>query len=101
VADEGGDVGTRNSRMTSAYRMMPSDTARRVRGVGILASPLAEAWRSPTPSRRQRLRVLLSSERAKNLELLRELVESGQVTPIVDRTLPLPDLPQAIRYLRG
>jgi hypothetical protein len=32
---------------------------------------------------------------------MRELVESGQITPIVDRTLPLPDLPQAIRYLRG
>ena len=34
-----------------------------------------------------------------NLAALRELVESGAVTPVVDRTYPLSDVPEAIRYL--
>ncbi|MGW6618941.1 zinc-binding dehydrogenase [Streptomyces erythrochromogenes] len=35
----------------------------------------------------------------KNLAALRELVESGRVTPAVDRTYPLREVPEAIRYL--
>jgi NADPH:quinone reductase-like Zn-dependent oxidoreductase len=34
-----------------------------------------------------------------NLADLRELIESGAVTPVVDRTYPLSDVPEAIRYL--
>ena len=48
----------------------------------------------------QRLRPLLSSERAEDLELLRELIEAGKITPAVDRTYPLGEVPEAIRYLR-
>jgi NADPH:quinone reductase-like Zn-dependent oxidoreductase len=48
----------------------------------------------------QRLRPLPSSERAEDLELLRELIEAGKITPAVDRTYPLGEVPEAIRYLR-
>ena len=48
----------------------------------------------------QRLRPLLSSERAEDLELLRELIEAGKITPAIDRTYPLGEVPEAIRYLR-
>jgi NADPH:quinone reductase-like Zn-dependent oxidoreductase len=48
----------------------------------------------------QRLRPLLSSERAEDLELLRELIEAGKITPALDRTYPLGEVPEAIRYLR-
>lgn len=34
-----------------------------------------------------------------NLTALRELVESGKVTPVVDRTYPLSGVPEAIRYV--
>jgi len=34
-----------------------------------------------------------------NLAALRELIESGALTPVVDRTYPLSDVPEAIRYL--
>jgi NADPH:quinone reductase-like Zn-dependent oxidoreductase len=30
---------------------------------------------------------------------LRELVESGKVRPVIDRTYPLSDTPEAFRYL--
>jgi NADPH:quinone reductase-like Zn-dependent oxidoreductase len=36
---------------------------------------------------------------ASPLELLGELLERGKLTPIVDRTYPLPQVPDAIHYL--
>jgi hypothetical protein len=29
---------------------------------------------------------------------MRELLEAGKVTPVIDRTYPLGEIPQAIRY---
>lgn len=49
----------------------------------------------------QRLRVLLSKEDREDLELLRKLTEAGAVTPALDRTFPLGELPEAIQYLRN
>jgi NADPH:quinone reductase-like Zn-dependent oxidoreductase len=34
-----------------------------------------------------------------NLAALRELIESGRVTPVIDRTYPLSGVPEAIRYV--
>ncbi|HJW48068.1 MAG TPA: NAD(P)-dependent alcohol dehydrogenase [Candidatus Limnocylindria bacterium] len=48
---------------------------------------------------RQRLRVLSSTEDKKDLEILRDLIEAGKVTPVIDRTYALRDVPGAIRYL--
>lgn len=33
------------------------------------------------------------------LAALRKLAESGKVTPVIDRTYPLIEVPEAIRYL--
>ncbi len=30
---------------------------------------------------------------------LKELIEAGEVTPVIDRSYPLAEAPQAIRYL--
>ena len=48
---------------------------------------------------RQRLRGLIAKERAEDLIVLEELIESGKITPVIDRTYPLTEAPQAIRYL--
>lgn len=48
----------------------------------------------------QKLTLLATKENAADLSALRELVESGKVTPAVDRTYPLSETPAAIRYLR-
>ncbi|SFI23801.1 NADPH:quinone reductase [Streptosporangium canum] len=53
------------------------------------------------PFVRQRLRVLMSAEREEDLRYCGELIEAGEITPIVDRTYPLSEVPEAIRYLRG
>jgi NADPH:quinone reductase-like Zn-dependent oxidoreductase len=35
------------------------------------------------------------------LVLLKELIEAGKVTPVIDRTFPLSEVPEAIRYLES
>jgi NADPH:quinone reductase-like Zn-dependent oxidoreductase len=47
----------------------------------------------------QNLRPLLSRQRASDLELLSELIESGKVTPVIDRTYPLGEVADALRHL--
>jgi NADPH:quinone reductase-like Zn-dependent oxidoreductase len=47
----------------------------------------------------QRLRPVISKEKLEDLQALAELVEAGSVTPVIDRTYPLIEAPDAIRYL--
>ncbi len=47
----------------------------------------------------QQLRSLMASENATDLLVLRELVESGAVTPVIDRTYPLSQTAAAVQYL--
>jgi NADPH:quinone reductase-like Zn-dependent oxidoreductase len=48
---------------------------------------------------RQRLTMFISRPRPADLDTLRQLAESGQVTPVIDGTFPLAEAPQAIRRL--
>ena len=50
---------------------------------------------------RHRLLALTATPSKENLATLRELAESGKVTPVIDRTYPLSEVPEAIRYLEG
>jgi NADPH:quinone reductase-like Zn-dependent oxidoreductase len=47
----------------------------------------------------QKLRMLVSKERKEDLQSLRELIEAGKVTPVIDRTYPLSEVREAVRYL--
>ncbi len=53
-----------------------------------------------SPFVRQKLDMLVSSENAKDLAALRELIESGKVMPAIDRTYPLAETAAAIRHLQ-
>jgi NADPH:quinone reductase-like Zn-dependent oxidoreductase len=48
----------------------------------------------------QKLGFFIAKQRGQDLEELRKLLESGAITPVVDRTFPLDEVPDAIRYLR-
>ena len=48
----------------------------------------------------QKLVSFINKENYEDLIVLKELIESGKVTPVVDRTYPLADAPEAIRYLK-
>ena len=47
----------------------------------------------------QRLRGLVAREGAGDLEAMTRLIDSGAVTPVIDRAYALADAPDAIRYL--
>jgi NADPH:quinone reductase-like Zn-dependent oxidoreductase len=65
------------------------------------AAPLVRILRGVIASRfsKQRLLPFLATHSKEDLLVLKELVESGKVTPVIDRTYPLSETPEAIRYL--
>jgi NADPH:quinone reductase-like Zn-dependent oxidoreductase len=48
----------------------------------------------------QKLGTFISRENHEDMVVLKELIEAGKVTPVIDRAYPLSDVPDAIRYLR-
>ena len=47
----------------------------------------------------QTLRPLVAKPSSDDLQFLRELIEAGRIAPVIDRTYPLSEAPDAIRYL--
>lgn len=47
----------------------------------------------------QKMRVLNFKPRREDLEFLTELIEAGKLAPVIDRTYPLSEAADAIRYL--
>jgi NADPH:quinone reductase-like Zn-dependent oxidoreductase len=48
----------------------------------------------------QKLGTFVSSGNREDLIVLKDLIEAGKVTPVIDRTYPLDEAPEAIRYLQ-
>ncbi|HTF10161.1 MAG TPA: NAD(P)-dependent alcohol dehydrogenase [Asanoa sp.] len=53
------------------------------------------------PFVRQRIVALTTAPSRQHLDTLRAHAEAGRLTPVIDRTYPLHEVPQAIRYLEG
>ncbi|MFE4698364.1 NAD(P)-dependent alcohol dehydrogenase [Streptomyces sp. NPDC056738] len=68
---------------------------------GSVVGPMGLLIKGQVMSRfaRHRLLVLTAAPSKENLATLRELADSGKLTPAVDRTYPLSEAPEAIRYL--
>jgi NADPH:quinone reductase-like Zn-dependent oxidoreductase len=49
----------------------------------------------------QKLGTFIAKQNGKDLIALKELIEAGKVTPVVGKTYPLSEVPDAIRYLQG
>jgi len=47
----------------------------------------------------QKLGTFISKENHEDMLVLKELIEAGKITPVIDRTYPLTEAPQAIQYL--
>jgi NADPH:quinone reductase-like Zn-dependent oxidoreductase len=60
---------------------------------GVLRAPLLSIFVG------QRLRGLNAKQKREDLQTVAELIESGKVTPVVDRTYPLIEAAEALRYL--
>jgi NADPH:quinone reductase-like Zn-dependent oxidoreductase len=60
---------------------------------GVLRAPLVSMFVG------QRLRGLNSKVTQEDLQTVSELIDAGKVKPVIDRTYPLIEAPDAIRYL--
>jgi NADPH:quinone reductase-like Zn-dependent oxidoreductase len=49
----------------------------------------------------QTLRKFHTTWNRQDLQLLKDLIESGKVTPVIGRIYPLSATPEAMRYLEG
>jgi NADPH:quinone reductase-like Zn-dependent oxidoreductase len=47
----------------------------------------------------QKLGLFASKENGGDLVVLKELIEAGKVTPVIDTTYPLSEVPEALRHL--
>jgi NADPH:quinone reductase-like Zn-dependent oxidoreductase len=47
----------------------------------------------------QKLTTFISKENHEDMIVLKQLIEAGKITPVIDRTYPLSEVPNAIRYL--
>ncbi|MDQ4026905.1 MAG: NAD(P)-dependent alcohol dehydrogenase [Actinomycetota bacterium] len=52
-----------------------------------------------SPFVKQKLGTFVSKENSEDLLVLKELIEAGKVTPVIDKTYMLSEVPQAIRYV--
>jgi NADPH:quinone reductase-like Zn-dependent oxidoreductase len=67
-------------------------------GMGaLLKRMVAIATLSPFVS--QRMRLCMARIRLQDLTALTELIEAGKLSPVIERTYSLPEVPDAIRYL--
>jgi NADPH:quinone reductase-like Zn-dependent oxidoreductase len=48
---------------------------------------------------RRKMRVMVANINQKDLAIIKELLETGKVKPIIDRRYPLNEVPEAMRYL--
>lgn len=92
----------------------PARNRRLLTGDGVLVwvgGPDRSRWLGPAASLartlgyglfvRHRIMSVTARPNRDDLALLRDLLEAGTVVPVIDRTYPLTEVPQAIRYLEA
>jgi len=95
------DIGG-NSRLSRLRRALtPTGTLVIAGGEGAKWTGVGRQLRALmlSPVVRQRLTMYISKHRQADLEELRQQIDAGRLTPMVDKTYPLPDVVQAIRRL--
>jgi NADPH:quinone reductase-like Zn-dependent oxidoreductase len=69
------------------------------RWVGPMARPIKAKLMSPFIS--QKMGMMLAQGNKDDLNVLADLMQSGKVTPVIDRTYPLSEIREAVRYLEA
>jgi NADPH:quinone reductase-like Zn-dependent oxidoreductase len=92
----------------------PSDCRRALTSKGTLVLSSGESggrWIGPvdrivkavvlSPFVSQKLGTFVAKANREDLQFVKELIEAGKLTPVIDRTYSLSEVPEAIRYLEG
>jgi len=92
----------------------PSECRRALTSKGILVQISGESdgrWIGPvdriikalvlSPFVSQKMASFTVNPNKEDLRFLRQLIEAGKLTPVIDRTYPLSETPEAIRYLEN
>ena len=99
------DTGGRRTLAQLRRALTPTGTLAIVggEGGGRLMGGFLRNLRAPVLSRfiGQRLRMLASKPNQKDLQVLRELIEAGKLRPLIGRTYPLGEVPEAMRALEA
>jgi NADPH:quinone reductase-like Zn-dependent oxidoreductase len=83
------------SEMVETLRQVPSMIVLRT----CIVPPVILKALVLSPFLREQGRPFVSMEKQENLVVLKELIEAGKVTPVIDRTYPLSETPEAIGYV--
>jgi len=98
------DIGGNSSLARLRRALTPEGTLVLVGGeeggrwLGVVARLLRALVMSPFVG--QKLGTFVSSENHEDMIVLKELIEAGKLTPVIDRTFSLSEVPEAIRYLQ-
>src|ERR671921_1308331 len=99
------DIGGNSSLARLRHALTPEGTLVIVGGEGggrWLGGLQRQLWATMlSPFVSQKLGTFVSTPSHEDLLVLGELVESGKLTPVIDRTYPLAEVPEAMRYLEG
>ena len=100
ILDIGGNSGLSHLRraLTPRGRLVIVGGEASGRWLGGTGRQLRALLLSPLVS--QKLGTFIASENSADLTVLRDLIESGKITPAIDRTCPLSQAPAAIRHVQ-
>lgn len=98
------DIGGNRSLSATRRVLTPHGTVVLVApGRGQWIGPISRILGAAVTSRfgSQKVRPFLTPVSKENLLVLKELIEAGKITPVIDRTYPFDQIPEAVRYVEA
>ena len=83
----------REALATSAAMPIREKSRMIITRTGVEMLPPVSVWRNP------KYALMMAAMTGEDLSVLRDLAQAGTITPVIDKTFPLSQVPEAVRYL--